>query len=116
MMPKECVDEHELNYQAWYAKHYPWFAELGASRAYLNESYWRDTRSYALAIDHEFHITHCIPTMKQYWKARETSHHVCPRDLDHNHISHCFSVLETYAFSVSSRVLGKIRVCIIGFL
>ncbi|KAJ4289888.1 hypothetical protein N0V90_011221 [Kalmusia sp. IMI 367209] len=103
MIPTEYVDEFELQYQAWYAKYYPWFAEVGDSKSYLNESYWRDTRSYPLAIDHEFHVAHCVLTMKRYWKARESGHHVCPRDIDHNHISHCFGVLESYAFDVSWR-------------
>lgn len=101
MIPNEYIEDFELQYQAWYAKHYPWFAEIGASRAYLNESYWRDSRSYPLAIDHEFHVAHCVLTMKRYWTARETNHHVCPRDVAHNHISHCFGVLESYAFKVS---------------
>jgi hypothetical protein len=101
MIPTEYVEEYDLQYQEWYAKHYPWFAEIGASKAYLNESYWRDSRSYPLAIDHEFHVAHCILTMKRYWKARESHHHICPRDIDHNHISHCFAVLESYAIKVS---------------
>lgn len=107
MIPTEYVDDYELQYQDWYAKHYPWFAEIGDSKAYLNESYWRDTRSYPLAIDHEFHVAHCVLTMKRYWKARESNHHVCPRDINHNHISHCFGVLESYAFNVSHHSLSK---------
>lgn len=98
MIPTEYVDEHELKYQAWYAERYPWFAEIRASKAYLNESYWRDARSFPLAYDKEFHVAHCVMAAKRYWKARETNHHVCPRDLDHHHISHCFDILESHAF------------------
>jgi hypothetical protein len=101
MIPTEYVEEYEFQYQEWYAKHYPWFAEIGASKAYLNESYWRNSRSFPLAIDHEFHVAHCVLTMKRYWTARESNRHVCPRDIDHSHISHCFGVLESYAFHVS---------------
>ncbi|KAF1968960.1 hypothetical protein BU23DRAFT_478482 [Bimuria novae-zelandiae CBS 107.79] len=99
LIPTASVDASELQYQSWYATHYPWFATLGDSRAYLNSTYWRSPRSLPLKIDHEFHVAHCVLTMKRYWKARESGRHVCPRDIDHGHISHCFGVLESYAFS-----------------
>lgn len=100
MISTQYVDNYERQYQAWYAKQYPWSAEIGNPEAYLNELYWRDSRNYPLAIDHDFHVAHCVWTMKRYWKAKESNHHACHHDTDHKHISHCFGVLESYAVKV----------------
>jgi hypothetical protein len=107
MIHTEYVDEYELQYQVWHAKHHPWFARLSASKADLDESCWRYIRSYPLAIDHEFHVAHCILTLKRYWKARESNHDVCQRDVSHNHINYRIGVLESYAFNVKNIFFTK---------
>ncbi|KAH8668243.1 hypothetical protein BGZ60DRAFT_408899 [Tricladium varicosporioides] len=97
MIPPHLVDDDEIRYQEWYRTRYPNFEAVRSSGDYLNETFYKHALQAQLEIDHPFHVTHCILVMKRYWRARESGRHVCPRDLDHAHIAHCFEVLEELA-------------------
>jgi hypothetical protein len=96
LIPPHLVDDDERRYQDWFGKHYPVYKAIGDSKDYLNETFWKHAMHAhtKLEIDHGFHIAHCILAMKRYWKAMESGMHVCPRDVNHGHIGHCFVVLE----------------------
>lgn len=97
LIPSDMLVNDDIRYNTWFERRYPQFQEVAQSKDYLNETFWLEPKTHPLPIDHQFHVTHCVLVLKRYWRARESNRHVCPRDLDHTHLKHCFTVLEALA-------------------
>ena len=101
-MPANLVDQHELNVQAWFASNFPILAEVRDSGNYLEPSYldWNGTEQgpQRILISERYHIAHCTTAFRRYLRALRKGKHVCPRDLDIQHLDHCAHQLESFAY------------------
>lgn len=98
LIPTEAWDEDEDKYQEWYHARYPEMRDVIRSRKFLRPS-WLGSLDILVPWDKEFHLAHCVLTMRRYWKAKETGKHVCSRDIDHNHIQHCLNWFDGMVFA-----------------
>ncbi|KAL2060785.1 hypothetical protein VTL71DRAFT_9427 [Oculimacula yallundae] len=98
MYPANLADESEMKYQRWFAQRYPEMEAIRSSKDYLNSSFHDSPLSLKIPVDLPFHTAHCVRVLRRYWVAKETGRHVCPRDLDHDHVEHCLKALEDIAF------------------
>ncbi|KAF2771172.1 hypothetical protein EJ03DRAFT_268753, partial [Teratosphaeria nubilosa] len=124
MIPHDLVDDEERHYQAWFQARYPEMNDIRLDGDYLNEAFLSDPSAIQVPADRTFHMAHCVRALRRYWQARESGHHVCPRDIDHRHMKHCLDSLDEWAFpegprgSVASsmgmnttRLIWKTKVC-----
>jgi hypothetical protein len=98
MVPPSTVDDDELRYQRWFQQRYPEADRVRLSGDYLNEAFLSDPSAIQVPADEAFHMAHCVLAVRRYWLARETGRHVCPRDIDYNHMKHCMDALDIWAF------------------
>jgi hypothetical protein len=102
LIPAHLYTDEEAYYQMWYRNRYKEQALLVSEEAHLNETWLYSNESYVPA-DTQFHISHCVLTLRRYWIARETGHHICSWDLDHGHIHHCLETLDNLIFDDNPR-------------
>lgn len=102
LMPAAFVDERELEVQGWFATNFPLLASVRDSGRYLEPSYLdysgTATGPERLLLHERFHIAHCTTAFRRYLRAVREDRHVCPRDLDLDHLSHCTHQLESFAY------------------
>ncbi|KAK4441934.1 hypothetical protein QBC34DRAFT_453401 [Podospora aff. communis PSN243] len=97
LIPSELYDADEDRYQQWFRQRYPHLQRIVETKQYIRPA-WLGSLDIRVPWDHEFHLAHCVLAFRRYWKARESGTHVCPRDIDHNHIKHCLDWFDEYAF------------------
>ncbi|KAF4334291.1 DUF3328 domain protein [Fusarium beomiforme] len=97
LIPAAAWDPEEDRYQAWFHDRYKVMSTAVKERSFIRPS-WLGSLDMIVPWDDEFHLAHCVVTLKRYWKAKETGKHVCPRDIAPNHIEHCLNWFEGYAF------------------
>lgn len=97
LIPAAAWDPEEDRYQAWFHDRYKVMSTAVRERSFIRPS-WLGSLHMVVPWDDEFHLAHCVVTLKRYWKAKETGKHVCPRDIAPNHIEHCLNWFEGYAF------------------
>ncbi|KAK0620910.1 hypothetical protein B0T14DRAFT_522352 [Immersiella caudata] len=97
LIPAELYDADEDRYQQWFINRYPHLQRVVETKQYIRPA-WLGSLDILVPWDHEFHMAHCVLAFRRYWKARESGTHVCPRDIDHNHIKHCLDWFDEYAF------------------
>jgi hypothetical protein len=85
--PRNLLQEKEIQYQEWYWNRYPEVNAIRVSGQYLTEELLEHP-SKKMPVDKYYHIAHCVATMRRYWVAKETGHHICPIDLNWDHINH----------------------------
>lgn len=103
MIPLNLLDDKELHYQRWFQIRYPEADQIRLNGDYLKQSFLSDHKAIRVPADKEFHMAHCVMTVRRYWWARESGHHVCPRDIDFKHIQHCLDALDSWAFPEGPR-------------
>lgn len=103
MIPLSLVDDKELHYQRWFQTRYPEADQIRLNGDYLKQSFLSDHEAIRVPADNRFHMAHCVMAVRRYWWARESGHHVCPRDIDFNHIQHCLDALDSWAFPEGPR-------------
>ncbi|KAF5024430.1 hypothetical protein F66182_3516 [Fusarium sp. NRRL 66182] len=97
LIPAAAWDPDEDRYQAWFHDRYEVMSDVVKKRSYIRPS-WLGSLDILVPWDDEFHLAHCVVTMKRYWKAKESGTHVCPRDIAYNHIEHCLNWFDGYVF------------------
>ncbi|KAF5596565.1 DUF3328 domain-containing protein [Fusarium pseudocircinatum] len=97
LIPAAAWDPEEDRYQAWFHDRYKVMSTAVKERSFIRPS-WLGSLHMIVPWDDEFHLAHCVVTLKRYWKAKETGKHVCPRDIARNHIEHCLNWFEGYVF------------------
>ncbi|KAF4442609.1 DUF3328 domain [Fusarium acutatum] len=97
LIPAAAWDPEEERYQAWFHDRYKVMSTAVKERSFIRPS-WLGSLHMVVPWDDEFHLAHCVVTLKRYWKAKETGKHVCPRGIAPNHIEHCLNWFEGYAF------------------
>ncbi|KAF5611496.1 DUF3328 domain protein [Fusarium subglutinans] len=97
LIPAAAWDPEEDRYQAWFHDRYKVMSTAVKERSFIRPS-WLGSLHMIVPWDDEFHLAHCVVTLKRYWKAKETGKHVCPRDIAPNHIEHCLNWFEGYVF------------------
>lgn len=108
MIPAHLMDEEEIRYQRWFQERYPEKNQIRLNRDYLNETFLADPNRMHVPTDMAFHMAHCVRALRRYWQAKETGHHVCPRDIDFRHMKHCLDALDEWAFIDGER--GSVKV------
>lgn len=103
MIPLSLVDDKELHYQRWFQTRYPEADQIRLNGDYLKQSFLSDYKAIRVPADKTFHLAHCVMVVRRYWWARESGHHVCPRDIDFKHIQHCLDALDSWAFPEGPR-------------
>lgn len=103
MVPAHLVSDTDRHYQQWYARRYPELESIRSSNDYLNASFYEDPMHTGIETDRFFHPSHCVVAFRRYWEAKETGKHVCPSDLDHDHIKHCFDSMDDFLFFEGER-------------
>lgn len=103
LMPAELVDRHEYNVQKWFADNFPILASVRNLGNHFNDSYLDydgtdGTGPQRLLLNERYHIAHCVTAWRRYLRAVRKGRHVCPRDLDWNHLDHCTMQLESFAY------------------
>ncbi|KAG9193698.1 hypothetical protein G6011_03733 [Alternaria panax] len=102
--PKDLLILEEVEYQTWLSERYPEFDAVKARGLYLNADYLSRSEEQDMLINKYFHISHCVHSMRRYWVAKQTGHHICPMDLSHWHINYCFeNILLPWALSSGPR-------------
>ncbi|KAK1622405.1 hypothetical protein BDP81DRAFT_317261 [Colletotrichum phormii] len=98
LIPASLMDADELRYQKWFRQRYPGMRDVVDNKDYLSKEFLSDPDRLKVPADWLFHQAHCILALRRYWKAKESGHHVCPRDIDHKHIHHCLDSLDEWFF------------------
>ena len=102
LIPAELYDEDEDRYQQWFINRYPEMHQVVLHKQHIRPS-WLGSLQVEVPWDHQFHLAHCVMTLRRYWKARESGTHVCPRDIDYWHIKHCLDWFDAYAFPLGPK-------------
>jgi hypothetical protein len=97
LVPVAAWDDED-KFQQWYHERYPEMSEVIRTKKFIRPS-WLGSPQILVKWDKEYHFAHCFLTMRRYWKAKETGRHVCPKDIDYNHIQHCLNWFEGMAFT-----------------
>jgi hypothetical protein len=97
IIPASLYDEDEDRYQEWYRKRYPEMQEVIDNGDYIRPA-WMGSLNMRVPWDDQFHFAHCVLALRRYWKAKESGHHVCGRDIDYLHMEHCLESLEERVF------------------
>lgn len=103
IIPLHLMDEEEKHYQEWYRNHYPEVNQIRLNLDYLNETWLSSPSVDQVPVDDLFHLSHCVLALRRYIKAKETGRHVCGRDIDHDHMTHCLDALDWWAFPSGER-------------
>ena len=98
IVPSKLVDDEEKRYQEWFHAQYPEIEHIRLNEDYLNETWLRSGAIDLVPVDDLFHFSHCVLAIRRYIKAKDTGHHVCGRDIDHDHMKHCLDALDWWAF------------------
>ena len=97
IIPAELYDDDEDRYQQWYRSRYPEVQQVVEDLNYVRPA-WLGSLDMMVPWDSQFHFAHCVLALRRYWKAKESGKHVCGRDIDYAHISHCLDALEKRVF------------------
>jgi hypothetical protein len=103
IIPADLMDDEEMRYQRWFQKRYPEKFRVVQRQDYVKEEFLSDWHQIQVPSDKTFHNAHCVLAFRRYWKAKETGHHVCPRDIDYKHMKHCLDSLDEWAFPDGER-------------
>lgn len=98
IIPAHLMDEDERKYQRWFRQRYPAMRDVVDNKDFLSKDFLSDPDRLKVDADWLFHPAHCILALRRYWKAKESGHHVCPRDIDYRHIHHCLDSLDEWFF------------------
>ena len=98
IIPIHLLDDEERHYQDWIQKRYPEMNQIRVNRSYVDETWLSSPAIDEVPTDELFHFSHCVLAVKRYIKAKDTGKHVCGRDIDKEHVHHCLSALDWWAF------------------
>lgn len=98
VIPTYLLDEEEAHYQKWFQNRYEEMNRIRTSGDHMNETWLSSEAIDNVPTDGVFHLAHCVLAVRRYIKAMETGHHVCGRDIDKEHLNHCFEVLDWWAY------------------
>ncbi|KPM38152.1 hypothetical protein AK830_g8411 [Neonectria ditissima] len=118
IVPSEAWDSDEDRYQEWFHARYAEMHDVIETGKYIRPS-WLGSLNIFVPWDKEFHLAHCVVTLRRYWKAKETGKHVCSRDIDYDHIQHCLNWMDGLVFSpnpgtipeMSTHMIWQTKLC-----
>jgi peptidoglycan/LPS O-acetylase OafA/YrhL len=100
LIPLNATTDSEREVRKWFATHYPQLEDVVRMGLHLNTTYLGPPDSQRrFRVDDRFHITHCVVSMRRFWRALDTGTHVAPRDMDMGHLNHCLTSLEDFTMN-----------------
>ncbi|MCJ1359746.1 MAG: hypothetical protein MMC33_009748 [Icmadophila ericetorum] len=92
LMPTSLLSAEDLRLNAWFEEAYPALRSFSKLHPYLKPDYLANDSNIVL-VDGRFHAAHCLLEFRRLWQNGEGNLNPCDKDMNHDHMQHCFTKL-----------------------